>query len=128
MTAGSASEKFNYQVFEQRDSEKLSDSTSGYTDTGISFTDMPQGWNYIKAFVRSKLGVLFPRMIGGSSTTYYKSAFYGAYSAGVRSPWRFCNLNNWGNAGLAGENGNNAPSNSNWNGRPRLYLISRCNR
>ena len=51
------------------------------------------------------------------------AAFYGTNSAGVRSPWRFCNLNNGGNAGLAGENGNNAPSNSNWNGRPRLYLF-----
>lgn len=120
VTAGSASGKFNYQVFEQRDSEKLSGSTSGYADTGISFTDMPQGWNYVKAFVRSKLGVLFPRMIGGSSTTYYKSAFSGTNSAGVRSPWRLCGLINGGGAGLAGEYGGLAPSLSDWDGRPRL--------
>ena len=120
VTAGSESGKFNYQVLEQRDSEALSGSISGYKDTGISFTDMPQGWNYVKAFARSKLGVLFPRAIGGSSTTYYKSAFFGAYSTGVRSPWRFCSLGDGGRAGLAGEYGSDAPSHSNWSGRPRL--------
>ena len=41
-------------------------------------------------------------------------------SAGVRAPWRFGNLNNTTNAGLAGANGNNNPSNTNWNGRPRI--------
>ena len=50
------------------------------------------------------------------------SAFNGTNSAGVRCPWRFANLNNTGNAGLACENGNNTPSNSNWNSRPRLSL------
>ena len=46
--------------------------------------------------------------------------FNGTNSAGVRCPWRYGNLNNGANAGLAYENGNNTPSNSNWNGRPRL--------
>ena len=49
------------------------------------------------------------------------SAFYGSVSAGVRCPWRFANLNNGGYAGLAAENGNNAPGNANWNSRPRNY-------
>jgi hypothetical protein len=31
-------------------------------------------------------------------------------------------LNNGGNAGLAAENGNNSPGNSNWNSRPRIYV------
>ena len=48
------------------------------------------------------------------------SAFYFNDSSGTRALWRFCNLNNEGNAGLAGANGNNTPSNANWNGRPRL--------
>ena len=48
------------------------------------------------------------------------SAFYFNDSSGVRTPWRFCNLNNGGNGGLAGANGNNTPSNANWNERPRL--------
>ena len=47
-------------------------------------------------------------------------AFNVTGSAGVRCPWRFMNLNNGGNGGLAGENGNNTPGNANWNGRPRL--------
>ncbi len=47
------------------------------------------------------------------------AAFYGSNSAGVRCPWRFGNLNNGvGNGGLAYENANNAPTNSNWNGVP----------
>jgi hypothetical protein len=48
------------------------------------------------------------------------SAFYFNDSSGVRAPWRFCNLNNGDHGGLAGANGNNTPSNANWNERPRL--------
>jgi hypothetical protein len=121
VTAGSASGKFDYAVYECKDSEKQAGSiTSDYEATGITFTDMPSGWQYVKKFARTVKGVLFPELIGGSSTTYYKSAFFGAYSTGVRSPWRFCSLNSGGYAGLAGGNGGNTPSDSSWNGRPRL--------
>ena len=121
VTAGSASGKFNYAIYECKDSEKQAGSiTSDYEDTGISFTDMPNAWNYVKKFFRTVKGVLFPELIGGSSTTYLKSAFAGTGSAGVRSPWRFCYLNSGGNAGLAGEHGSNTPSGSGWHGRPRL--------
>ena len=48
------------------------------------------------------------------------SAFNFNASSGVRAPWRFMNLNNGGNGGLAGANGNNTPGNANWNERPRL--------
>ena len=121
VTAGSESGKFNYAVYECKDSEKQAGSiTSDYEDTGISFTDMPNAWNYVKKFFRTAKGVLFSELIGGSSTTYLKSAFYGTYSAGVRSPWRFCNLADGGIAGLAGGNGYYTPSNSAWHGRPRL--------
>ena len=54
-----------------------------------------------------------------------RSAFYGTNSTGVRCPWRFGNLNNEGNAGLAYENGNNDPGNANWNGVPRLGVTRR---
>ena len=112
---------FDYTVYQCRDSQKLSGSiTADYEDTGIVYSGMPSGWNYVKAFIKSKLGVLFPKLIGGSSTTYFSSAFYGTNSAGVRCPWRFANLNNGGDAGLAAEHCNVAPGYSNWNGRPRL--------
>lgn len=121
VTAGSDSSKFNYAVYECKDSEKLAGSiTSDYESTGITFTDMPSGWQYVKKFVRTVKGILFPETIGGSSTTYYKSAFFGATSAGVRSPWRFCSLGAGGTAGLAGELGTDTPSSSYWYGRPRL--------
>ena len=48
------------------------------------------------------------------------SAFYFNASSGVRCPWRFMNLDNGGNGGLTGANGNNTPGNANWNERPRL--------
>ena len=112
---------FDYTVYQCRDSQKLSGSiTADYEDTGIVYSGMPSGWNYVKAFIKSKLGVLFPKLIGGSSTTYFKSVFCGASSAGVRCPWRFASLNDGGNAGLAAEFGNAAPGVSDWNGRPRL--------
>lgn len=114
---------FDYSIYECKDSQNLSGSvTANYIDTGLEYVGMPTGWNYVKAFIKTKLGVLFPKLIGGSSTTYFKSAFYGTSSAGVRCPWRFANLNNGGNAGLAAENGNNSPGNANWNSRPRTYF------
>lgn len=120
---------FDYAVYQCRDSQKLSGSiTTDYEDTGIKYSGMPSGWNFVKAFTESKSGVLFPKLIGGSSTTYFKSAFYGTYSAGVRCPWRFANLNDGGNAGLACENGNNAPGNANWNGRPRIYVFMKADK
>ena len=125
MTANATS-GFDYAVYECRDSVNLASSvTSNYADTGIRGTGIASGWNYVKAFVKSKLGVLFPKLFGASSTTFFKSAFCGAPSAGVRCPWRFANLNNGGNAGLACENGNNTPGNANWNSRPRLYSSRR---
>lgn len=112
---------YDYEIYECRDSQKLSGSiTADYVDTGITYTGMPSGWNYVKEFVRTKLGVLFPKTIKGSSTTYYKSAFYGSYSAGVRCPWRFASLHNGGYAGLAAENGDAAPGSVSWHSRPRL--------
>ena len=112
---------FDYTVYQCRDSQKLSGSiTEDYEDTGIVYSGMPSGWNYVKAFIKSKLGVLFPKLIGGSSTTYFKSAFYGTSSAGVRCPWRFAILAIGGLAGLAAESGNDAPGSSAWVSRPRL--------
>ena len=104
---------FDYTVYQCRDSQKLSGSiTADYEDTGIVYSGMPSGWNYVKAFIKSKLGVLFPKLISGSSTTYFKSAFCGTVSAGVRCPWRFAYLINGGVAGLAAENGDVAPGDS----------------
>lgn len=121
VTAGSASGKYDYAVHECKNSEKQATSvTSDYDDTGITFEDMPSGWQYVKKFARTTKGILFPETIGGGSTTYFKSAFYGAGSAGVRSPWRFGALYGGANAGLACEDGNPTPSNSNGYGRPRL--------
>lgn len=112
---------YDYAIYECRDSQKQTGSvTADYIDTGLSYEGMPTGWNYVKGFMKTKLGVLFPNAIGGSSTTYYKSAFYGASSAGVRCPWRFASLSNGGVAGLAGENGSVSPGASSWSGRPRL--------
>lgn len=112
---------FDYTVYQCRDSQKLSGSiTADYEDTGIVYSGMPSGWNYVKAFIKSKLGVLFPKLIGGSSTTYFKSAFCGTNSAGVRCLWRFAYLSAGGSAGLAAEDGNAAPGYSHWHGRPRL--------
>ena len=112
---------FDYTVYQCRDSQKLSGSiTADYEDTGIVYSGMPSGWNYVKAFIKSKLGVLFSKLIGGSSTTYFKSAFCGTNSAGVRCPWRFANLYDGGSAGLAAEDGDTAPGYSGWSGRPRL--------
>ena len=112
---------FDYAVYECRNSEKLAGSiTSDYIDTGIKIEGVKSGWNYVRSFVKTKLGILMANLFGGSSTTFYKSAFYGANSAGVRAPWRFTNLHYGGFAGLAAESGGNGPGSLHWNSRPRL--------
>lgn len=123
VTAGSDATHWNYEVFECRDSEKLAGSiTSNYTSTGIVLNDVAQGWgvNWVKEFFRTKLGILFPKLFNGSSTTYYKSAFFGAYGAGTRCPWRFGSLYYGAYGGLACEGGDGWPSSAYWLGRPRL--------
>lgn len=121
VTAGSDSTHWNYQVYECRDSEKLSGSiTANYKDTGISLANVQQGWNWVKEFFTTCLGVLFPKTFGSSSTTYFKSTFYGTGSAGTRCPWRFGALYDGGYGGLACVSSNYWPGNSYWRGRPRL--------
>lgn len=116
-----ASGGYDYAVYECRNSENLAGSITGnYTDTGIRLTGVASGWNYVKAFVVTLLGILLPRLLGGSSSGWYRSAFFGAWGAGVCCPWRFGGLSNAGNAGLACESGNDSPSSSNWYGVPRL--------
>ena len=115
---------YKYAIYECRDSVNQAGSiTKNYIDTGLSNGDAvgwTNGWKYEKSFIRNKRGILFPDKLGGSSTTYFKSAFYVAGSAGVRCPWRFMHLYNGGYGGLAGEHGYNTPSGANWYGRPRL--------
>jgi hypothetical protein len=121
VTAGSDSTHYNYEVYECRDSRNLSSNiTSNYISTNIGMTDIQQGWNWVTDFVTTKLGILFPEKIGASSSTRYKSAFYGTGSSGVRCPWRFGYLGDGGNGGLACESGNSSPSSAGWFGRPRL--------
>lgn len=104
-----------------RDSENLAGTIGdGYEDTGITFTDMPQGWQYVKEFVQNDDGVVFPSELNGSSTQWYKSAFAGSVFAGVLCPFRFANLTNTAIAGLVGETGSNFPSWEYWSGAPRL--------
>ena len=113
---------FDYAVFECRDSKYIAGSINeNYIDTGIRLEGVPSGWGYVKDFVNTNAPVLFPQTLGGSSTGYYKSAFYGAYSAGVRFPWRFGDLSHGvASGGLACGNGNVAPSGSFWSGVPWL--------
>lgn len=111
----------DYEVFECRDSEHLAGSiTSNYQATGITYIGVAQGWNWVKAFMKTKLAVLFPSLFGGSSSTYYKSGFLGTYSAGVRCPWRSGALAGNSYCGLACEPGNSSPSDVYWYGRGRL--------
>lgn len=115
---------WRYEVYSCRDSEKQSGSrTADYVKIGEF--DLPNTaeytWHYITKLNASTDEAIMPLAFGGSSSTYYRSAFSSTGgSGGLRSPWRGGNLNNGGNAGLACANGNNAPSNSNWNGAPRI--------
>lgn len=86
-------------------------------------SDEKNGWWYIRELDEGSTESLLPAEVGGSETTYYKSAFSVASGAGVRCPWRFGNLNNYGNAGLANANGNNGPGTAVWYGAPWIADI-----
>ena len=111
---------YDYAVYECRNSEQQAGAITNYTDTGIRLTGKASGWEYVKEFVKTKLGVLLPKTFAGSSTGWYKSGFSGSPSAGVRCPWRFGSLSYTGNAGLACGSGNVGPTYAVWFGRPRL--------
>jgi len=112
---------FDYALYECRNSENLAGSiTANYVDTGIRGTGIAAGWNYIKSFTRTRLGIVWPKAFGGASSTYFKSALYGSSGAGVRAPWRFGLLSSTGGAGLACALVYNTPASTHWDGRPRL--------
>ena len=112
---------FDYAVYVCRDSKNLSGSiTSNHVDTGIRLTGVASGWNWTKAFALNKLGILIPRLFGGNSSGWYKSAFGGAYSGGVRVPWRWGSLYYGGSGGLACGSAGYSPGYAHWYGSPRL--------
>ena len=115
---------WHYDVYSCRDSEKQAGSlTADYVKTGEF--DLPSAaeytWHYITKLNASTDEAIIPMAFGGSSSTYYRSAFSSTGgSGGLRSPWRGGVLDNWGVAGLACAFGNAAPSYSLWYGAPRL--------
>ena len=110
----------DYEAYYCRDSTKLAGELTNYTASGIKFVGAAVNWQYIKEFFKTKLGVLLPSVFGGSSSGWYKSAFYVASSAGVRVPWRCGPLWHGSAAGLTCADGGLWPSDSRWNGAPRL--------
>lgn len=114
---------WHYDVYSCRDSEKLAGSiTANYQKVGEF--DLPNAnrwkWNYIRALNKMVAEAQIPTKFGGSSSTYVKAAFTSPGGAGVYVPWRFGRLGNGGNCGLPCASGDTGPSNSNWNGVPRL--------
>nr|DAI49487.1 MAG TPA: hypothetical protein [Caudoviricetes sp.] len=115
-----ATSGMDYEAYYCCDSTKLAGALTNYTASGIKFTGAATGWQYIKAFLVTKLGILLPSTFGGSSTGWYKAAFNVDSSAGVRTPWRSGSLWTGGAAGLACAFGCYSPSRSSWDGAPRL--------
>lgn len=115
-----ATSGMDYEAYHCRDSTKLAGALTNYTASGIKFTGAATGWQYIKAFFATKLGILLPSTFGGSSAGWYKSPFYVSSSAGVRTPWLYGALWDGGYAGLACADGHFSPSSSDWRGAPRL--------
>ncbi len=112
---------WDYAVYECRDSEKLAENITADYEFVVTVTGIQADWSYIKGFFDTGRASLFSDAFGGASNSFFKSAFYGPSSAGVRAPWRVGNLSNGvAFGGLACEHGYVAPSNAYWNGRPRL--------
>lgn len=113
---------FAYTAYACRDSEKLKTSvTSDYVAVDAhTFTSAEKGgWRYVKEYSDDTESLL-PHSVGGSSSTYLKSAFSVAGSDGVRVPWRRGCLGYGDNDGLACAVGDVGPTVSYWTGSPRL--------
>lgn len=115
---------WHYEVYSCRDSEKQAGSRTGdYVKTGEF--DLPNAseytWHYITKLNASTDEAIIPMTFGGSSSTYYRSAFASPGGSGdLLSPWRGGPLHDSSSAGLACAAGYFAPSSSGWNGAPRL--------
>ena len=111
-----------YTAYKCMDSENQAGSITANYEEVESFTNngSARGWQYIKHLQIRTDGIQIPEAVGGSSTTFMKSAFSFAGSSGVRAPWRFANLGAGGYGGLAGADGYAAPGSAGWDGRPRL--------
>lgn len=113
------SPKSIYTIHQVRDSEYQNGSIGSHHVESGTFESENAGWQYVKHLEIRNDGMIVPDAVGGSSTTYLKSAFDFGASSGVRAPWRFCNLYGGGRGGLAGAGGSSA-STAGWYGRPRL--------
>ena len=102
-------------------SKQASSITSDYKESGIVATFATNNaWQYVRKFIKTLRGVLLPEKVGGSETTFFKSAFYATGGTGLFSPWRFASLSNSGSAGLAAGAGRSGPGLASWYGSPRL--------
>ena len=102
-------------------SKQASSITSDYKESGIVATFATNNaWQYVRKFIKTLRGVLLPEKVGGSETTFFKSAFYVTGGTGLLSPWRFADLYHHGAAGFAAESGYAGPGNAAWYGSPRL--------
>ena len=114
------SPKCIYTIHQVRDSEYQSGSIGAHHEESGTFSSENSGWQYVKHHEIRADGMIAPDAVGGSSTTYLKSAFSFSASSGARAPWRFLALDNGGLGGLAGASGSTTPGSARWNGRPRL--------
>ena len=109
-----------YTIYQVRSGEHQAGSITANHEESGTFTSNATGWQYEKHYEIRDDDMLAPDAVGGSSSTFLKSAFYFSASSGVCAPWRFCLLSSGGLGGLAGADGYSAPGSANWAGRPWL--------
>ena len=121
ITSGGPSNYIPYTV--ARTLQQSTEITQNYTKLSDLAIECPAstGWQYIKK-LKFKNGVAYPNIVGGSSTTYTKDAFYMNNNAttGARE-WLACGyLNRGANAGMSSLNGLNDLTAATWTCLPRL--------
>lgn len=121
ITSGGPSNYIPYTV--ARTLQQSTEITQNYTKLSDLAIECPAstGWQYIKK-LKFKNGVAYPNIVGGSSTTYTKDAFYMNNNAttGTRE-WLACGgLGNGALAGLSSLNGNRGLTSASWHSLPRL--------
>lgn len=130
---------FTFDCYTCHDQTKITTNgsiSSDYTKQEDLTLTFPQGtadaWWYIEdTAIAADRGILWPAKVSteaGSGTGVMDGFYLSPRTSGVRAGWCCCNLNNWGNAGLAARNSNNGTTTATWNGcagAPRFVSTKR---
>lgn len=110
----------HYEVYSCRSGESQTDHiTSEYNNVG-SFDVPASAWTYIRSINGLESEAIMYKRMGGSSSTYLRSAFFGSALTNIYSPWRNGAMYHTSYCGLPCALGDVPINSARWSGASRL--------